>query len=98
MPIINSSKTDPNKILPMTYTWALELARYGIRVNAIRPGLILTEIHAKGGEPDRATRLAGNVPMKRAGTAEEVAEAVLWLLSESASYVTGAFLDVSGGR
>ena len=70
-----------------------------IRVNAIRPGLILTDIHAKGGEPDRAHRLAPkNVPMARPGTAEEVAEAVLWLLSDAASYVTGALLDVSGGR
>lgn len=75
-----------------------ELAAEGIRVNAVRPGLILTDIHAKGGEPGRATRLSKTVPMGRAGTADEVAEAVLWLLSDAASYVTGAFLDVSGGR
>ena len=75
------------------------VAAQGIRVNAIRPGLILTDIHAKGGEPDRAHRLAPkNVPMARPGTAEEVAAAVLWLLSDAASYVTGALLDVSGGR
>ena len=83
----------------LTKGLADELAPEGIRVNAIRPGLILTDIHAKGGEPDRAHRLAPkNVPMARPGTAEEVAEAVLWLLSDAASYVTGALLDVSGGR
>ncbi|MDX1781637.1 MAG: SDR family oxidoreductase [Thalassovita sp.] len=83
-----------------TFTKGLseEVAPEGIRVNAVRPGLIDTEIHAKGGEPDRAERLAHMVPMKRTGTAEEVAEAILWLLSDKASYVTGAFLDVSAGR
>ena len=75
-----------------------EVAAGGIRVNAIRPGLIDTEIHAKGGLPDRAQKLAHRVPMKRTGTAEEVAEAVLWLMSDAAAYVTGAVLDVSGGR
>lgn len=75
-----------------------EVAAQGIRVNAIRPGLIETEIHAKGGLPDRAQKLAHLVPMKRTGTAEEVAEAALWLISDAASYVTGAVLDVSGGR
>ena len=83
-----------------TFTKGLanEVATDGIRVNSLRPGLVETEIHAKGGEPDRAERLAVNVPMKRVGTAEEVADAVLYLLSDQASYVTGAFLDVSGGR
>ena len=83
-----------------TFTKGLanEVATDGIRVNSLRPGLIETEIHAKGGEPDRAERLAVNVPMKRVGTAEDVADAVLYLLSDQASYVTGAFLDVSGGR
>ncbi|MDU8928973.1 SDR family oxidoreductase [Alisedimentitalea sp. MJ-SS2] len=83
-----------------TFTKGLadELAPEGIRVNAIRPGLILTDIHTKGGEPDRAKRLGGTVPIGRPGSAEEVAEAVLWLLSDAASYVTGAHLDVSGGR
>lgn len=75
-----------------------EVANEGIRVAGIRPGLIDTEIHASGGEPDRAHRLAGNVPMKRVGTADEIANAVVWLISDEASYVTSAILDVSGGR
>jgi NAD(P)-dependent dehydrogenase (short-subunit alcohol dehydrogenase family) len=75
-----------------------EVAGEGIRVAAIRPGLIDTEIHASGGEPDRAHRLASQVPMKRVGTAEEIANAIVWLLSDEASYVTSAILDVSGGR
>lgn len=75
-----------------------EVAAEGIRVNALRPGLIETAIHAKGGEPDRAQRLAPGVPMRRTGTATEVAEAVLFLLSDAASYITGTTLDVSGGR
>jgi NAD(P)-dependent dehydrogenase (short-subunit alcohol dehydrogenase family) len=75
-----------------------EVAGEGIRVAAIRPGLIDTDIHASGGEPDRAHRLAGNVPMKRVGTAAEIANAIVWLMSDEASYVTGAILDVSGGR
>jgi NAD(P)-dependent dehydrogenase (short-subunit alcohol dehydrogenase family) len=70
----------------------------GIRVTAVRPGILDTEIHASGGEPDRATRLASAIPMLRAGTAEEVAEAILWLASGESSYATGAILDVSGGR
>ncbi len=83
-----------------TFTKGLsdEVAADGIRVMSLRPGLIETGIHAKGGSPDRAMRPAGNVPMKRAGTAEEVAQAALWLLSDEASYVTGSTLDVSGGR
>jgi NAD(P)-dependent dehydrogenase (short-subunit alcohol dehydrogenase family) len=75
-----------------------EVAGEGIRVAAIRPGLIDTEIHASGGEPDRAHRLAHVVPMKRIGTAEEIANAIVWLMSDDASYVTSAILDVSGGR
>ena len=75
-----------------------EVAGEGIRVAAIRPGLIDTEIHAAGGEPDRAHRLAHMVPMKRVGTAEEIANAIVWLMSDEASYVTSAILDVSGGR
>jgi len=77
---------------------ARELAAEGIRVNAVRPGIIDTEIHASGGEPDRARELAPMVPMRRAGSADEVAAAVLWLLSDAASYTTGALLDVTGGR
>ena len=75
-----------------------EVANEGIRVAGIRPGLIDTDIHASGGEPDRAHRLAHNVPMKRVGTADEIANAIVWLLSDEASYVTSAILDVSGGR
>jgi NAD(P)-dependent dehydrogenase (short-subunit alcohol dehydrogenase family) len=75
-----------------------EVAGEGIRVAGIRPGLIDTEIHAAGGEPDRAHRLAHMVPMKRVGHAEEVANAIVWLISDEASYVTAATLDVSGGR
>lgn len=83
-----------------TFTLGLadELAPEGIRVNGIRPGLIETPIHGKGGEPDRAQRLAPNVPMRRTGSPEEVAEGILWLLSERASYVTRTILDVTGGR
>jgi len=75
-----------------------EVAGEGIRVAGIRPGLIDTEIHASGGEPDRHHRLAHMVPMKRVGTAEEIANAIVWLMSDDASYVTSAILDVSGGR
>ena len=75
-----------------------EVATDGIRVAGIRPGLIDTDIHASGGEPDRAQRLAPMVPMKRVGKAEEIANAVVWLMSDEASYVTGTTLDVSGGR
>ncbi|MBV9561864.1 MAG: SDR family oxidoreductase [Bradyrhizobium sp.] len=76
----------------------LEVANEGIRVAGIRPGLIDTEIHASGGEPDRAHRLAPMVPMKRIGQAEEIANAIIWLMSDEASYVTSATLDVTGGR
>ena len=75
-----------------------EVAGEGIRVAAIRPGLIDTDIHASGGEPDRAHRLSHMVPMKRVGTADEIANAIVWLMSDDASYVTSAILDVSGGR
>jgi NAD(P)-dependent dehydrogenase (short-subunit alcohol dehydrogenase family) len=83
-----------------TFTVGLsqEVANEGIRVVGIRPGLIDTEIHASGGEPDRAHRMAGLVPMKRVGTADEIANAIVWLLSDEASYVTSSILDVSGGR
>lgn len=77
---------------------AKEVATEGIRVNAVRPGIIETEIHASGGHPDRAREMAPQVPMQRAGSAAEVAEAVLWLMSEASSYTTGAVLDVTGGR
>ncbi|OQM77170.1 SDR family oxidoreductase [Manganibacter manganicus] len=77
---------------------ACEVATEGVRVNAVRPGLIDTEIHASGGQPDRLERIRGAIPMKREGKAAEIASAVLWLLSDEASYTTGALLDVSGAR
>ncbi|MES0883247.1 SDR family oxidoreductase [Roseibium sp. SCP14] len=82
----------------MTVGLALEVADEGVRVNAVRPGIIDTEIHASGGIPDRVAQLQSKLPMKRAGTADEVAEAILWLMSDQSSYTTGAILDVSGGR
>lgn len=82
----------------LTIGLAKEVAEEGIRVNAVRPGVIYTELHALGGEPDRVDRIKALVPLRRGGQAKEVASAVLWLLSEEASYVTGAILDVSGGR
>ncbi len=77
---------------------AREVASEGIRVNAVRPGIIATDIHASGGQPDRAVQLAPQVPMRRAGSADEVAQAIVWLLSDAASYTTGAVIDVAGGR
>jgi NAD(P)-dependent dehydrogenase (short-subunit alcohol dehydrogenase family) len=82
----------------LTIGLAKEVAGEGIRVNAVSPGLIRTDIHASGGEPGRVDRLAAGIPMRRGGTPEEVARAVLWLLSDEASYTTGATIDVSGGR
>ena len=82
----------------LTTGLAKEVAEEGIRVNGVRPGLIDTEIHASGGIPDRAFQLAHTVPMKRTGTAQEVANGIVWLLSPEASYVTGATIDVTGGR
>ncbi len=82
----------------MTLGLAKEVATEGIRVNAIRPGLIYTDIHASAGEPGRVDRAKAGVPMQRGGTADEVADAVLWLMSEQSSYVTGTMLDVAGGR
>jgi NAD(P)-dependent dehydrogenase (short-subunit alcohol dehydrogenase family) len=83
-----------------TFTLGLakEVALEGIRVNAVRPGIIETEIHASGGLPNRARDVAPQVPMQRAGSAEEVAQSIVWLLSDGASYTTGALLDVAGGR
>ncbi|KJH81623.1 SDR family oxidoreductase [Pseudomonas sp. KSR10] len=82
----------------MTLGLAKEVAAEGIRVNAVRPGVINTDIHASGGEPGRVERVRSSVPMGRGGEAEEVAEAILWLASEKASYASGALLDISGGR
>ncbi len=82
----------------LTIGLAKEVADEGIRVNAVRPGLIYTDLHAAGGEPERVDRLKAMVPMKRGGQPEEIAAAILWLLSDEASYVTGSVLDVAGGR
>jgi NAD(P)-dependent dehydrogenase (short-subunit alcohol dehydrogenase family) len=77
---------------------AKEVAEEGIRVNGVRPGHIYTELHAKGGEPQRVDRVKASVPMQRGGQPEEIAYAILWLLSPEASYITGTIIDVSGGR
>jgi NAD(P)-dependent dehydrogenase (short-subunit alcohol dehydrogenase family) len=82
----------------MTIGLAREVAAEGIRVNGVRPGIIYTDIHADGGEPNRVDRLGPTLPMARGGSATEVARAILWLLSDEASYSTGTFIDVSGGR
>jgi NAD(P)-dependent dehydrogenase (short-subunit alcohol dehydrogenase family) len=83
-----------------TFTIGLskEVADDGIRVNCVRPAFIYTDIHADGGEPGRVDRIKENIPMKRGGTAQEVAEAILWLASEKSSYSTGTFIDITGGR
>ena len=82
----------------MTVGLAQEVAAEGIRVNAVRPAMIYTDIHASGGEPGRVDRVKASVPMKRGGAALEVARAILWLLSDEASYSTGTFIDVTGGK
>ncbi len=82
----------------MTRGLALEVAEYGIRVNAVRPGFIYTDMHADGGEPGRVDRVKAFVPMRRGGQPSEVANAILWLLSDEASYTTGEFINVLGGR
>jgi len=82
----------------LTIGLAREVAAEGIRVNGVRAGIIYTDIHASGGEPGRVDRLAPSLPMKRGGDPDEVARAILWLLSDEASYTTGSFIDVSGGR
>ncbi len=83
-----------------TFTLGLarEVATEGIRVNAVRPGIIETDIHASGGQPERAAQMAPSVPMQRAGSADEVAQAIVWLLSDASSYTTGTVIDVTGGR
>ncbi len=82
----------------LTIGLAKEVGDQGIRVNAVKPGLIYTDIHADGGEAGRVDRLKGQVPMQRGGLPVEVAEAILWLLSDASSYTTGSFIDISGGR
>ena len=82
----------------LTKGLSLELAGQGIRVNAVRPGFIHTDMHTDGGEPDRVDRLSSQIPLQRGGTAEEVANAIVWLLSEDASYVTESFIDIAGGK
>ena len=82
----------------LTTGLALEVAAQGIRVNCVRPGLIYTEMHASGGEPGRGDRVKSMLPMQRGGQPEEVAQAIVWLLSEKASYVTGSFIELAGGK
>lgn len=82
----------------LTKGLSLELAERNIRVNAVRPGFIDTDMHADGGEPNRVQRLSPQIPLKRGGTAEEVANSIAWLLSTEASYVTGTFIDIAGGK
>jgi NAD(P)-dependent dehydrogenase (short-subunit alcohol dehydrogenase family) len=82
----------------MTLGLSKEVGGEGIRVNAVRPGVIRTEIHASGGDPGRAERIGATAPLGRSGDADEIARAILWLASDEASYVSGAILDVSGGR
>ncbi|GAA6205302.1 SDR family oxidoreductase [Thalassotalea sp. SU-HH00458] len=82
----------------ITIGLSLEVAEQKIRVNGVRPGLIYTEIHGDGGEPNRVDRLSHNIPMKRGGQPEEVAQAIVWLLSDKASYVTGSHIDLAGGK
>lgn len=82
----------------LTKGLALEVAAMGIRVNAVRPGFIHTDMHADGGEPDRIKRLSPQIPLQRGGTPEEVANTIAWLLSDEASYITGSTIDVAGGK
>lgn len=82
----------------LTIGLSKEVAENGIRVNAVRPGFIYTDIHASGGEPDRVDRVKAGVPLQRGGHAEEVAQAIVWLLSDASSYTTGSFIDVTGGK
>jgi NAD(P)-dependent dehydrogenase (short-subunit alcohol dehydrogenase family) len=82
----------------LTIGLSIEVANEGIRVNSVRPGFIYTDIHARGGEPDRVERIKSQLPMQRGGKPAEVANAILWLLSEEASYVTGTFIDLAGGK
>lgn len=82
----------------LTIGLSKEVAEEGIRVNGVRPAFIYTDIHASGGEPERVDRIKGSIPMKRGGKPEEVAKAILWLLSEEASYSTGTFIDITGGK
>lgn len=82
----------------LTKGLSLELAVQNIRVNGVRPGCIYTDIHADGGEPNRVDRLSEKIPLKRGGTVDEVANAIAWLLSDEASYVTGSFIDLAGGN
>jgi NAD(P)-dependent dehydrogenase (short-subunit alcohol dehydrogenase family) len=90
--------TSKGAIDSLTIGLARELAQEGIRVNAVRPGVIDTEIHASGGIPDRVEQMKSSIPLQRGGSAQEVANGILWLLSDDASYITGAILDITGGR
>ncbi|MFN3359121.1 MAG: SDR family oxidoreductase, partial [Pseudomonas sp.] len=85
-------------LYPFTICFSKEVAGEGIRVNAVRPGYIFTDFHALSGDPDRVSKLESGIPMARGGRPDEVAEAIIWLLSDKASYATGTFLDLGGGR
>jgi NAD(P)-dependent dehydrogenase (short-subunit alcohol dehydrogenase family) len=94
----SSAASDVYKRQAFTIGLAKEVAAEGIRVNAVRPGLIDTDIHASGGLPNRVRDLAHLVPMQRGGTSEEVAQAIVWLLSDASSYTTMSLMEISGGR
>ena len=97
---MNTSNYAASKGAIDTFTIGLakEVAAEGIRVNAVRPGIINAEMHTSAGDPNRVERIQGSIPIERAGQPDEVARTILWLLSDEASYVTGALVDVAGGR
>ncbi len=95
---MTTTATSKGAIDTLTKGLSLEVASQKIRVNCVRPGFIHTEMHADGGEPNRIERLSSQIPLQRGGTPGEVANSIAWLLSDEASYVTGSFIDIAGGR